>query len=67
MEFPDGEIIDIHHFLLGVEGLIDDGRRSDDRTVYADLDSLPLPSWLPPFPEGSRCRWPCGSARAIPR
>ena len=52
VELPDGEIIDIHHFLLGVDGRVDDGRRSDDRTVYADLDSLPLPSWLPPLPEG---------------
>ena len=52
VEFPDGEIIDIHHFLLGVESRVDDGRRSDDRIVWADLDSLPLPDWVPALPEG---------------
>ena len=36
----DGEILDIHHFLLGVDGLIDDGRKGDDRTVYFWLDKL---------------------------
>jgi hypothetical protein len=34
----DGEILDIHHFLLGVDGLIDDGRKGDDRTVFFWLD-----------------------------
>ena len=52
VELPDGEIVDIHHFLLGVEGRVDDGRRSDDRTVFADLSSLPLPAWVPSLPEG---------------
>jgi len=40
VELPDGEVIDIHHFLLGVEGLIDDGRRSEDRTVQASYGPL---------------------------
>ena len=40
----DGEILDIHHFLLGVDGLIDDGRKGDDRTVYFWLDVL---EWAP--------------------
>ncbi len=31
---PDGEVVDIHHFLVTVESLIDDGRKSDARTVY---------------------------------
>jgi len=33
VELPGGEIVDIHHFLLGVESLIDDGRRSENRTI----------------------------------
>jgi hypothetical protein len=52
VELPDGEIVDIHHFLLGVEGRVDDGRRSDNRTVKADLNSLPLPDWVPTLPAG---------------
>jgi Domain of unknown function (DUF4157)/Bacterial SH3 domain len=31
VELPSGEIVDIHHMLLGAESLIDDGRRSEDR------------------------------------
>lgn len=42
VELPDGEIVDIHHFLLGVESLIDDGRRGNDRTVTASYG----PFWL---------------------
>jgi hypothetical protein len=33
VELPGGEIVDIHHFLLGVESLIDDGRRSEERRI----------------------------------
>jgi len=33
VELSDGKIVDIHHFLLGVESLIDDGRRSENRTI----------------------------------
>lgn len=34
VEMPNGEIIDIHHFFLGVESLIDDSRRSESRTLW---------------------------------
>jgi hypothetical protein len=37
---PDGEVLDIHHFLLGVDALIDDGRRGENRVVYHWLDAL---------------------------
>jgi hypothetical protein len=40
VELPDGEIIDIHHFLLGVDGLIDDGRRMENRTVFDPRDTF---------------------------
>lgn len=33
VEMPNGEVIDIHHFFLGVESLIDDSRRSESRTL----------------------------------
>lgn len=33
VELPNGEIVDIHHFFLGVESLIDDSRRSESRTL----------------------------------
>jgi hypothetical protein len=33
VQLSDGEVIDAHHFLLGVESQIDDGRRDDDRTL----------------------------------
>jgi len=42
IELPDGADLDIHHFFLGVEGLVDDGRRSDDRTIRAG-GIYPLP------------------------
>ena len=42
VEFPDGEVLDIHHFLLGVESLIDDGRRDDDRTVVGSFAGIGL-------------------------
>ena len=33
VELPGGEIVDIHHMLLGVESLLEDGRRSESRTI----------------------------------
>jgi hypothetical protein len=35
VEVPGGEIVDIHHFLLGMEASVNDGRRSEDRTIAA--------------------------------